>query len=87
MNARLFKWFPYSGKRHAVPVESGEAEETKTLCGVDVPASRDKLPGLARCWSTCTDCDTEWRNREGISQFPPLRIKINQGRRGELGQK
>lgn len=62
-----FRWLPYEGRRHAVPVELVAGDEGETLCGHPVLAPHDPTRRFPDgCWPECTSCDDTWRTRVGI---------------------
>jgi hypothetical protein len=70
MGSRTFRWFPYNGRRHAVPDSLVVGDSGTTLCG-ELVAVPHTAPSKAEwCWPTCTGCDTSWRLHEGILPFP-----------------
>ncbi|MEU7524697.1 zinc finger protein [Saccharothrix sp. NPDC042600] len=74
MATRAFRWLPYAGRRHAIPLRLVACEAGETLCGVEVVVPHDPPPTFPDgCWPTCPACDAEWRRFERITPFPPPR--------------
>jgi len=74
---RFFRWFPYEGHRHAIPVQVAPGEQGETLCGIQM-ARPDRPPpkypdGL---WPECPACDDHWRQAEGIAPRFNTRTKV-----------
>ncbi len=70
MTLRPFRWLPHDGKRHAIPENLVVGDTGETLCGKELAVPHDRPTKTAWCWPTCADCDTSWRQREGILPFP-----------------
>lgn len=71
MATRAFRWLPYAGQRHAIPVRLVACEAGVALCGVEVVVPHDPPPRFPDgCWPTCPACDAKWRQIERISLFP-----------------
>lgn len=68
--ARIYKWQPHGGGRHAIPTALAVNEVGHTLCGVAVTAGSDSWPDEARFWPTCDVCDLVWRKHEGLLPWP-----------------
>ncbi|MEU5696738.1 zinc finger protein [Actinosynnema sp. NPDC020468] len=70
MGERFFRWLPYKGHRHAIPVTLVADDAGLTLCGTDVIVPRVPAARFPDgCWPTCVACDHLWREHEGIPQF------------------
>ena len=75
MARRRFRWFPHTGRRHAIPDSLAIGDEGQTLCGLDIAVPREQPPRHPDgCWPTCPTCDGVWRADEGIAPFPHPRI-------------
>jgi zinc-finger len=66
--AGSFRWFPYEGHRHAIPVQVAPGEQSETLCGIKVTRPHQPPPKYPdRLWPECPACDRHWRQAEGIA--------------------
>lgn len=72
MGTRAFRWFPHSGRRHAIPDELAVRDDGATLCGIEITVPRDSGSKTAWCWPTCSACDVKWRESEGLRPFREL---------------